>query len=52
MLSAFLATDSMEPGDHRGWSTVSGRAGERLDWTFGSGERFVTLGADKATRVR
>jgi len=36
---------------HRGWSTVSGRAGVRLEWEFGSGERFVTTGDDDVERV-
>jgi hypothetical protein len=36
---------------HRGWAEVSGRAGERLTWRFGSGERFVTLGDDDVVRI-
>ena len=31
---------------HGGFVTVRGVAGERLEWEFGNGERFVTVGDD------
>jgi len=31
---------------HGGFATVRGVAGERLEWEFGNGERFGTVGAD------
>lgn len=37
-------------GIHRGWLKVKGRAGERLVWTFGTGEIWVTEGADDVRR--
>jgi len=36
---------------HGGFMRVSGRAVERLEWEFGSGEKFVTIGEDDIERV-
>jgi hypothetical protein len=33
-------------GVHGGGLTVTGRAGERLEWVFGNGERWVTEGKE------
>jgi hypothetical protein len=37
-------------GVHRGRLVLTGRAGERLVWRFGSGEVFETRGADSVVR--
>ena len=40
---------------HRGWTRLSGRAGERLVWELGAapgaGERYLTLGDDEVVRT-
>ena len=38
-------------GIHQGYLTVSGRAGERLFWTLGTGEVWETRGNDDTRRV-
>ncbi|MCK6460227.1 MAG: HNH endonuclease, partial [Planctomycetes bacterium] len=38
-------------GIHLGYLEVSGRAGERLEWRFATGEAWVTLGDDDVRRA-
>jgi len=37
-------------GVHRGHLRVSGSAGERLDWSFGNGEEWITHGEDRVSK--
>ena len=39
-------------GVHGGWLTVAGCAGERLEWEFGDGERWITEGKVHPRRNR